>query len=342
MQKAKYFFGYLMITSVFLSCKKNSSYDIVGEPEVKFFMNNTGFGNTPDNSIGYDVINIPDAAGSGLQNLFSTFPDIIKLPVFATKPVSDNVTIAAELNNSLIDEYNAAHNTNYVAFPDNVLDADDLIARIAAGSTTSDDSIAISTDLSALNTLTEESYMAPIELTSVSNPSLGEITSSTTGQVAYIIADVEQRIIEYNADPADAMGSLINPRSSWDVTFTPAPSITGDILDGSTSTYTRWNESPGQVDVNMQTTDDVTGIRLYTTNSSSRRPTQVEVYLSEDGINYDHVGSPEQDDLTFSSGNNYILFYKAVPAKYIRLKLHYSSSGNSQNRRLAEFDVYAN
>ena len=341
MAKTNYFIGTIVIVSIFLSCSKQVSYNVQGDPAVKFYTNNESHGNAPQNSISFNVINIPEATGNGLLNLSSDLPDSIKFPVFATRPVIQDVIVGADLNNDLIAEYNASHNTNYVPFPSGILDTDDLAAKISAGTTTSDDPISITTDLSVLNELTETSYMAPIELTTVSNPAIGEITSST-GQVTYITADVEQRLIKYLAVPADALGSLITSRSSWTATFNPAPSTTGDIFDGSTSTYTRWNVSPGQVDVNMQATQNVTGIRLYTSNSTSRTPTQVEVYLSNDGINYDFIGDPERADLIYTSSRTYILFYKAIPAQYIRLILYYSASSSSLNRRLAEFDVYAN
>ena len=341
MAKTNYFIRAFVIVSIFLSCSKKASYNVQGDPALKFYTNNESFGNQPQNSISFNLINIPESTGNGLLNLSSDLPDSIKFPVFATRPVMQSVFVEAELNNDLIAAYNAAHNTDYIPFPAGLLDTDNLIAQFSEGGTKSEDPITVIADLTMLNDLTETKYMAPIELTSVSNPSVGEITNSI-GQVTYITADVEQRIIKYLAPPADALGSLIADRSAWTATFSPAPSTTGDIFDGSTSTYTRWDESPGQVDVNMQTTQDVTGIRLYTFNSTTRTPTQVEVYLSNDGINYDFIGDPERSDLIYTSSRTYILFYKAVPAQYIRLILHYANSTSTQNRRLAEFEVYAN
>jgi len=120
------------------------------------------------------------------------------------------------------------------------------------------------------------------------------------------------------------------------------PSTTGNIIDGSTSTYSRWTEAQGQVDINMQATQNVTGVRLYTSNSSTYIPTQFDVYLSTDGVNFDLIGSPLKANLAYTSSYNYILFYKAIPAKFIRVKLSYSTSTSTSNRRIAEFDVYAN
>jgi hypothetical protein len=249
--------------------------------------------------------------------------------------------VNAELDNSLVAKYNAANNTNYVVFPDGVLNTGSLSAKFLKGTATANDSITIPTNSAVLNTLTSSAYMAPVKLTTVSKP-VGSITSTTTTQVAYVVLNTELRRIKYLAVAADALGTLITPRTSWAVTLTPTPSIVGSVVDGSTATYSRWSASPAQVDVNLQTAKNVTGIRLYTTNSATNIPTQVEVSLSNDGINYDVIGAPLRANLTFASNYNYILFYKGIPAKYIRLKLYYSTSTSSNNFRLAEMDVYAN
>jgi len=346
MLKIKYPIGCLLIASIYLSCDKKESFDIKGETSVTFFTNNESSGNMPQNSINYNVINVPDAAGSGLLNFSSTMPATIQFPVFATRPVSEDVIIAAELDNSLIEQYNAAHNTDYFTFPAGFFyNPTSLSAKILKGETASMDSISLVADLSVLNTLTGSAYIAPIKLTTVSKPQVGKITTSAT-RVTYIVVNVELRLIRYNATAAQALGSLINPRTSWDVLLTPSPNSmggNGSIIDGSTSTYSRWGTTTvGQVDVNMQDLKNVTGMRLYTTTSSTLIPTQIEVYLSSDGINYDHIGSPLRANLTYASSYNYILFYKAIPAQYVRLILYYTTSTNTQNRRITELDVYAN
>jgi hypothetical protein len=138
------------------------------------------------------------------------------------------------------------------------------------------------------------------------------------------------------------LGFLITPRTSWAVTFNPAPTTTGSVTDGLTTTFSRWTASPVQVDVNLQTVQNVTGIRLFTATSATYVPTQVDVYLSNDGITYDKIGSPLKANLTYASSYNYILFYKAIQAKYIRLMLSYITNTNTQNYRVVELDVYAN
>ncbi|MGZ3922956.1 MAG: BT_3987 domain-containing protein [Flavisolibacter sp.] len=341
----RYFTGCLLIGLLLISCKKNESYDIIGDPEVKFFISNTGPGNLPDNAINYTVVNIPDVNGSGLVNLSTSLPAAVKFPVYASRPVDVDVTVEAQLDTSLISSYNLSHNTNYLAFPAGVINTDGLAAHIAKGTSTSADSISIGMNIAALNVLTQPAYIAPIKLTKISNPSAGKITANTTTQVIYVVANVELRRIKYLALPADALGSLITPRTSWTVNFTPTPSTIASVIDGVTTTYSRWTTpiSPyGMVDINLQATKNVTGIRLYTSSSSTYVPAQVDVLLSNDGISYDLIGSPLKANISFTSSYSYILFYKAISAKYVRLRIYYSTSTSSNNGRLAELDVYAN
>ena len=345
MSRTKYSIGVMLLfIAVFLSCKKSASFDITGDPQVKFFANNAGFGNYPQNTFMYSIVNIPNASGNGLVNLSSTIPDSIRFPVFATAPVSQDVTISAELDTSLIAAYNTANGTNYHAFPSGILDVGNLVAHISKDSTISADSVTIVSNAADLSECTDTAYMAPVRLTSVSNPAAGAITT-TASRIVYIIARTEQRLIKYNATTADVQGSLVSPRTSWSVSFTPTLATSGSITDGSTNTYARWAPpvSPyGQIDINMQASKNVTGIRLYTSTSSTYAPAQVTVYASNDGINYTLMGSPLKANITYTSGYDYILFYKAIAAQYIRVQLYYSTSTSTNNGRIAEFDVYAN
>jgi len=341
MPTIKYFIGCLLVSFMLLSCKKTISYDITGDPEVKFFTNNQATGNGPQNAISYNVVNIPNTAGSGLVNLSSNVATTIKFPVYSTKPVSGDVTITAALDNSLIATYNTANNTSYAPFPTGVLNTDALTAHLTQGSSISMDSITITSNPASLNLLTGTSYMAPIVLTSVSSPAVGSITKATT-QVTYIVVNAEQRRIKFLATTADVLGALLTPRTAWTAVYNPVPTTVGSIFDGSTATFNRWVASPVQVDVNMQATQNVTGIRLLSSTSATYVPTQVDVYLSNDGITFDKIGSPLKANLTYASTYNYILFYKAIPAKYIRLMLYYVTNTNTQNYRVVEFDVYAN
>jgi hypothetical protein len=334
MLKLKYMIGCMAMTMVF-SCKKDDAADIKGSSDTIFFTNNANLGNLPGNSVSYPLVNIPDAASSGWLNLSSGAPSTIKIPVYASKPVTREVTITGTVDNSLVATYNAAKNTSYVALPAT------LTARIQEGKTTATDSISIGVNAADLKTLTEPAYMAAIKLSSVSDEGAGKITTDTALNVVYVVLNVELRQIRYLATTADIPGT-VQSKTSWAVSFNPAPTTVASIIDGSTTTFARWGTSPVQVDLDMQSSKNMTGFRVYTTTSSTVTPTQIDVAVSDDGINYKAIGSPLRANLTYASGYTYVGFYKPIGARYLRLKAYYSTSTSTQNFRIAELDVYAN
>lgn len=344
MFKLKYITGCLLMTAVF-SCKKDDTADIKGNSGTIIFTNNANLGNMPGNSVSYPVVNIPDVNADGWVNLSSGVPAAIKIPVYASKPVSRDVTVAAELDNSLVAGYNATHNTSYVELPAGILNTQLLTARIPAGGTTSADSLSIAVNPADLNKLTSPAYMAPIKLTTVSDESAGSITADTSIRVVYVVLNVELRQIHYLATTANIVGT-VQAKTGWTVSFTPAPAPTtaGSVLDGSTTTYSRWvtPTSPVQVDLDMQASKNVTGFRVYSSTSSSGIPSQFDVSVSDNGIDYKVIGTAVKANVTYGSGYSYVLFYKPIAARYVRLMVSYSTSTSSQNGRIAELDVYAN
>lgn len=344
MFKPKYMIGCLLLTAAF-SCNKDKDLaDKKGSPDTMIFTNNTNTGNMPANSLSFPVLNIPDVNSNGWVNLSSGVPSTIKIPVFASKPVNSEVTVNAEIDNSLVAVYNAAHGTGYVELPAGYLNTQGLMARIPAGQTVSADSISIAVNPADFKSLTSPAYMAPVKLTTISDPAVGKITADTAIRVAYLVFNIELRQIKYLGTTADITGTL-QSKTTWAVTLNPTPTaVTGSILDGSTSTYSRYTipTSPVQVDLDMQSSKNVTAFRLYSQTSATYTPTQIDVSVSDDGINYKVVGTGLKANLTFASGYAYVVFYKAIAARYVRLNVSYSATVSSSNGRMAELDVYAN
>lgn len=333
-----------MATALF-ACKKSTHIDVKGDPEVKFFTLIESPANTPANSFSYTALNIPNTGGSGWINSTNSFPSSIKFPVRASKAVGEDVTITAEIDNSLVAAYNEANDTEYQTFPADVFNLEKASATILAGEARSMDSIVIVPDGSKLGPLVAGNYMAAIRLKTVSKPTVGSVTSNEKINTVYIVSSVEQRQIWYNAGTANITGTLVSPRTSWTASYDPTPVATsgGSIFDGSTGSYQRWpnGTTSGLLTVDMQSARNVSAIRLYTSNNTTYTPTRIDVYLSTDGVNYELMGSPLKANLAYTSSYNYIVFYKPTSARYIRLRLYYSTSTNTQNFRVTEFDVYA-
>ncbi len=339
MSRYTYGVSSLAFCLLLLSCSKKDNYDIKGNPDIIIFTNNLAAGNDPVNSIRYGVVNRPDAGN--IVNLETTMPSDIRIAVYATRPVSQDISIEAELAEELIADYNATHGTGFQAFPTGMLNADNLRARISAGMSYSSDSLSLGVNLGMLSSLTGTAYMAPIRLRSVSNPNAGSLSSKAESVVTYIVAYPEMRHIRFNASEAELLGNQLADRSAWDFSYSPAPTFSnGTFWDGNNNSYIRWGTSPIEVNVNMQSEHDITGLRLRTGTNSSWSPTQVELLISNDGINYERLGRAERANLLYSNNYSYIVLYNSMQAKYLRLLLTYSTSTSTNNRRLAELDVY--
>lgn len=338
----KYFTGCIIASVLLVSCSKEERFDVEGDPTVKIFLNNEALGNAPQNSISFSAVNHPNPSGAGVINLSTNIPDIIKIPVFATREVGNTVEVSVLHDNALVAQYNTANNTNYQAFPEGFLNTSNLKATIQQGKFVSGDSITIPVNKANIGILTAPAYLAPLKLQTVSN-NAGQISNNTALQVAYVVVNVELRQIRFLTGASDAVGTLAAGRNSWSVSYTPSPDLSsGSIFDGSTNTFARWGTAVTSpvIDVMMPESKNITGIRIHTSTSSTTSPTQVQVQLSNDGINYDIIGTPLRANLTYQSGYTYIHFYKAITAKYVRLIPTYSTSTNTQNKRLTEFDVY--
>jgi hypothetical protein len=339
MLRYKYGVTGLALCLLMLSCSKKENYDIKGNPDVKIFTNNLAAGNDPINSIRYGVVNRPD--GSSIVNLETTMPSEIKIPVYATRGVSQDITIEAELAEELIADYNATHGTSFQAFPSGMLNAANLMARINSGMSYSSDSLSVGVNLAMLSSLTGDAYMAPIRLRSVSNENVGSLSSKAESVISYIVTYPELRYIRYDAEESELVGNQIADRTAWDFSYSPTPAFAnGTFWDGSNNSYIRWSSSPIEVNVNMQAETPVTGLRLRTGTNSNWTPTQIDLYISNDGINYQSLGTAARGNLVYTGGYTYVVLYNSMPAKYLRLMLSYSTSTSSNNRRLSELDVY--
>ena len=130
-------------------------------------------------------------------------------------------------------------------------------------------------------------------------------------------------------------GTLISDRSAWTATNNGVD-VGTTLLDGNTRTYPSQDAS-STVIVNLNSVyQNITGIRLqyYSRNYSL---SSAAVYTSEiGGEDYEYQGN-----VTFSRATpQYIRFYGAVSAQYVKLELLPYSSG--YGIVLSEFDMYQN
>ena len=224
---------------------------------------------------------------------------------------------------------NCASIGEFSSFPDGVkvtLDKKELV--IPAGSMLSSDSVTIEIEDGKWSEFVNTSYLLPLKVTSVSNAALSETHSS-----AYLAVSTSFTNCVPGATSVE--GTLISDRSAWTATNNGVD-VGTTLFDGNTRTYPSQDAS-STVIVNLNGVyQNITGIRLqyYSRNYSL---SSAAVYTSETGgEDYEYQGN-----VTFSRATpQYIRFYGAVSAQYVKLELLPYSSG--YGIVLSEFDMYQN
>ena len=227
-------------------------------------------------------------------------PEIVKVGVRSTKVASKDITVTLDIDN-------CASIGEFSSFPDGVkvtLDKKELV--IPAGSMLSSDSVTIEIEDGKWSETHSSAYLA--------------VSTSFTNCVP---------------GATSVEGTLISDRSAWTATNNGVD-VGTTLFDGNTRTYPSQDAS-STVIVNLNSVyQNITGIRLqyYSRNYSL---SSAAVYTSETGgEDYEYQGN-----VTFSRATpQYIRFYGAVSARYVKLELLPYSSG--YGIVLSEFDMYQN
>jgi hypothetical protein len=249
---------------------------------------------------------------------------------------TEDLTVKFEIDNSLIDAYNAENNTEYVALPDGIVTLATTESTIATGRTSAEEGVSLKvTDndnvLSQVKVGTD--YILPIRMTTVTKGSAKIAVSSSN--VSYLTFNVVEKFLKSDGTPK---GTLVTDHSNWTVTYGGGASEwygwDGPIA-GNSINYGRYN-SGSYVIVDMKREYTFDGIYAYpyyyeygyTTYAMLRNAAEVSV--SSDGNTWNTLGAIED-------GNKAILaFYAPVTARYY--KIEYTTSGYVA---VSDISVYA-
>nr|WP_320057908.1 DUF1735 domain-containing protein [uncultured Bacteroides sp.] len=331
----KYFcVSFMMIAALSLqSCGNDDSYDVVGNSNNLFYIKaNSSSSVKSPNTLLFGVVHTP--AGD-FGNVKAEFP------VRCLRSVDETTKVTAQLDNSLIDAYNAKYGTSYVQFPEGALNFDLATVTVEKGHYIAGDSLAASVPISALTKFTESGYIAPIRIASVAG-SKGE--GSEVYGIGYIIVKTSTKLIKSGAASSDMLGTLVADYSGWSASCAQSSnSDFSSLVDGDTWSGWDFNSSIGTVVVDMKSEKEFTGIRSFCSygmySSYGYYFSNIVLAYSTDGTNYIDAGSASNSEMVNESGYQYICLYAAVKARY--LKVTYTC--NSQwGRGLYELGVYTN
>ncbi|MCH4147693.1 MAG: DUF1735 domain-containing protein [Prevotella sp.] len=306
MQNIKYILMILLglTTIAFTSCSDSETYDVCGNPNNLVYLSANS-----TNTFNCAVVHTP----------VGDFGDIdAKFPVKIQRAATANTEVKAVIDNSLIDTYNTAHNTTYVAAPENMVNI--TSATILRDTISAMDSIEVSIDKTNFSSLNEEGYLIPFRL----EVSGGDAKASEERGVGYVVIKTLKSIVN------DYSTKLLGTEQSNDVAKTwtciAATNLDKDqyssMLDGD---YSSWsfltkNSSAASFTVDLGATHKVSGFMV-----SCAMMTNAEVLISTDGNAWTSLGfvndhKPLETQSGWYSIDWYVL-YAGVPTRYVKVNV---------------------
>lgn len=316
------------------SCSDDEHYDVVGNP---------------NNLVYFKTVGDPVATCTVTHTPVGDFGEVkASFNVAIQHANSSDTKVTAVVDNSLVDEYNAKHGTEYSAVPDGLVEAGSLTTTIERDTVGASAPIEVSVPESAFAQLTAKAYLIPVRLSAVE----GDGKASGQRGTAYVVINVESKLINSGVAAADMPGTLMTDYSGITASYTAGGTVDdiaqlfdGDVTNG---TALRTDEQNGKgttlvFDLGQQR--NVQGLRVARYYKSwyggwwidEYYFSQLDIEYSNDGSTWNEAGTVGESEMSKGDGYQYVAFYGAVPMRYMRIKF---ASGGSSVSSLAELGIY--
>lgn len=310
--------GSLLLGAVSLTGCSDSddNYDFDGIDHERVF-----FANTNNMETG-TVIKTPVGLITGVDGTFS---------VKATKSTTKDMRVTVAIDNGLVAAYNAEHGTNYETLPDGTLTLSHTALTIPAGSETSKDTLHVTiTDDKAATVNSDNGYLVPIVIKSCDGE---RYQPSSNLSVRYLtIAYMEKSI---NEQPTELLGTELgnDVYKTWKCIATDNLNPSGfEGFFGGSSWYS-WgfadtSNPVASFTIDMQQTHKITGVSLGRKNSCLK---DIKIEVSSDNQVWADLGSTNSlldIGSSYYNRNSYVVFYGAIPCRYIRITETLSTSSS--------------
>lgn len=257
---------------------------------------------------------------TGSVGSFST-----EFAVRSNSPVHAEATVTIAHDASLVETYNAEHETQYAALPAEYLVLENATLTLPENAVQSEETVKVSLSTEAdLSALTERYYLAPLRLQTTG------IGASEALGVVWLLVETEINLIRPITSIADMVGFPADG-SLW----TADCGSYANLFDGNTATSVAF-QSSNVLTIDMKEETMVTGLKLNTFQFSS-----LSIEYSLDGKEWSQAGTPSAEEYiwggsSWSAGDFVTAVYDYFEARYLRLSFGFS--GN--NRSINEIEVY--
>lgn len=270
---------------------------------------------------------------AGEDNLFSTLVShrptgstgnfSTEFIVRCNTPVHAATTVSLIYDASLVESYNAAHETEYAVLPEEYLAVENATLTLPENSLQTEEPVKIALDSTAdLANLTERYYLAALRIESP-----GMASSEVMGAV-YLLVETETNLIRPISSTDDMSGFPAGDRAEW----TADCANFANMFDGNALTTASFAASDNVVTVDMKTDHMVTGFSFRDADF-----TRLSIEYSLDGKTWQQGGTPTEDEIVENGIAYYVALYNYVEARYLRLSFDFSSQWYAS---ISELDVY--
>ncbi len=332
---SKYRFAFIgllvsLVTISFASCSDGQSYDFFGDSgKVYVRLQSSNLVNSVPNVVDAQI----------LKTTLGVFGDAVAtFPVRSTMPVKGSLKVICGIDNSLIEVYNAKHNTDYLKMDAKMMMINGQDMTIEEGQMESKGVFEVKVNPENIVDLELGDYLVPIKLMSVT----GNMEVSENWNTVYMHVSVLD-------DPSSIPFA---DRTDWTIADCSSEEVLGEngsasnVLDADRETiwHTEWYSNqpypPHHITIDMGKVVTIAGIQYVTRSSGSGAPQGMTVETSMDNVTWDEVAIYTAGELPTDGGKEFRDFFDDFKeARYFRLTIT-KTKGNVHYTSLAEVNAF--
>lgn len=291
--------GALLLSGSLASCSDDEKYDFDGIPYDRIYFESA----------------TTLAEGTIVKTPVGNFASLDgEKGIKVTAPTTKAIHVKFAIDNSLVEAYNEAHETDYEVAPAGVFSLSTEALTIEADTTASKEKLALAITDDGIDKLeSDKSYLVPVL---ISGSDDANFRASSNVGVTYYLVKVSTKLIKDDGNINDL--TKIDDKTGWTVTSNdPGASNLNNMVDGNNNTNASFSKGEDvEVVVNFGKETSFAGIQIvwggyYYAFGTSK------IEYSTDGTNWSGIGSVNASG-NWSAATTTCVLYGAISAQYIR------------------------